>query len=105
MESTRTPRNPAMLFFGITGLILIAAYVNVVRPDTALYIAGFFILLLATLMCLGIYTLKNVRRAIMISSAVIIFLFLRIVDLRNPLYAVLLTASVIALEYVWKDHK
>lgn len=104
MELTHTTRNPALLFLGVTGLILIAAYINIVRPDTALYIAGFFILLLATLMCLGIYMLKNVRRTIMISSAVIVFLFLRIVGLRHPLYAVLLTASVIALEYVWKDH-
>ena len=105
MDHAHTPRNPVTLFFGITGLILLAEYVNVFPPATAITIVGFFVLLIATLMVLGIYALRNMRRVVMITMAIVIYLSLRFVGLRHPLYAVLLAASIVALEYVWKDNK
>ncbi len=105
MDHAHSPKNPLILFLGITGLILLAAYINIAPPDTAVNIIGFFTLLVATMLLLGIYAIRNIRRVIVITFAVVVYLCLRYVGLRHPLYAVLLTASIIALEYVWKDHK
>lgn len=103
MERLHRPRNPLLLFFGITGVIALAAFVNVVPPDSIAAILGFALLLAATIILLGLYTVKNVRHVLLFTIGLLTYLALQFFGLRHILYATLLVASVVALEFLWKD--
>jgi|GEM_PF-722723 len=105
MERHKVQRNPFILFTGLTGLIGIAAYVNIVSPDSLIALAGFFLLFIIAATSLLLYILQHTRHALLISAGTTIYLILRLLGLRQPLYAVLLLASIIALEYLWKDQE
>src|SRR3989344_9441651 len=102
MERLPKERNPLLLFLGITGIIGLSAYVNIVTPDSLFAIVGFFLLLGASLGLLGLYAFRRKRHAILLAVGMTLYLALRYLGLKHPLYAILLTASVIALEYLWK---
>ncbi len=105
MDRLHHARNPLILFFGITCLIALSAYVNVISPDSLVTIIGFFLLLGLSIGFLGFYALRKRRHALLLSFGVCLYLVLRFVGLKHPLYAVLLVASVIALEYLWKENQ
>jgi len=104
MERSHTSKNPITLFLGITGIILLAAYVNIALPDTGVTILGFFLLLVITIACLGMYITRNTRHVVVLTLGVTLYLGLRFIGLRHPIYGILLVASIVALEYVWKDN-
>lgn len=104
MDRKNHSRNPTTLFLGITGSIALAAYINITPPDTGVSLLGFFILLITTLLLLGMYFIGSLRHTIVLTFSVTLYLILRYIGLRHPLYPILLVASVIALEYVWKDN-
>lgn len=104
MERLHKERNPLLLFFGITGIIVLTAYINIVSPATIIHIAGFFLLLFLSLVLLSKYTFLNMRHAVLLAGGISLYLLLRYLGLRHPLYAVLLLASVIALEYLWREN-
>lgn len=91
------PRNPWWLVLGISGISLVAWFVNAYLPDTALRIAYFFIIFFATSFFLSQFLLNNMRRAVLVSLGLSIFLLLRLLGLREPLYGVLLLSSLISL--------
>lgn len=103
MERQKKQRNPFMLFTGLTGLIGLSAYVNIVPPDSFMSLTGFFLLFIIAVTALLFYVMQHMRHAMLISAGMTIYLILRLLGLRQPLYAVLLLASIIALEYLWKD--
>lgn len=104
MDRSHASKNPVTLFFGITGLILLAAYVNISPPSTGLHILGFFVLFITTLFLLGKYTISNIRHVIVITCGSTLYLILRLIGLHHPLYGILLILSIVALEYLWKDN-
>lgn len=104
MERFHKSRNPLLLFLGVTGLILLTAFINIVPPYSIGAIAVFAIIFTATLILLGLYAIRRVRHVLMLTFGIIIYLVLRYLGLRHPLYAVLLAASIAALEYLWKDN-
>lgn len=104
MERQKEARSPLILFIGVTTLIITAAYINVFPPDSLMVLLGFFALLMVTSTALGIYLFPHKRHAILISSGLAVYLVLRLIGLRHPLYTLLLVASVIALEYLWKEN-
>lgn len=105
MEKNRPSRNPITAFLGVTGIVALAAYVNILPPDTGIALLGFFALCIMTLFFLGMYIIGNLRHTIVLTCSIMLYLILRYMGLRHPLYPILLVASVIALEYVWKDHE
>lgn len=92
-----------LLFIGLSTLIITTAYVNVTPPDSLISFFGFFTLVGLTFTTLGLYLFHHARHAILLTGGIIVFLLLRLIGLRHPMYTGLLIASVIALEYLWKD--
>ena len=103
MERIKAPRNPLLLFLGITGIILLSSLVNIFPPDTVYSLAAFFALLIISAYFLGMYTFRRRRHAFLLVLAVTMFFGLRLVGLKHGLYTILLIASILALEYLWKD--
>ncbi len=103
MDRKKPPRNPMQLFLGCTGLFALAAYVNIFPPDSAVTVVTFFILLVVTLVLLGLYVFRRYRIALVVALAVAVYLMLRLLGLRHPLYALLLAASVFAIEYLFRQ--
>jgi len=103
MERLHKPRNPLLLFFGVTGIIALMAFINIVPPDSVAAMLVFALLLATTITLLGLYTVKNVRHVLLFTLGVLIYLALQFFGLRHVLYAILLVASIVALEYLWKD--
>lgn len=104
MERLHRPRNPLLLFFGMTGIIALTAFINIVPPDTMAAIIALVLLLATTIILLGLYAIKNLRHILLFTFGILIYLALQFFGLRNLLYAVLLVASLVALEYLWKDN-
>lgn len=71
---------------------------NAFPPDSLSRILEFFLIILATSFVLSVFLLNNVRRALLISFGLIILLTLRALGLRDPLYPILLLASLVSLE-------
>ncbi len=103
MERLKKERNPLILFLGLTGLIVMSAYVNIFPPDSLTHILIFLVILAVSLGLLCSYVFRKTRHTVLITLGVMLYLVLRYFGLRHPLYAVLLFASIIALEYLWKD--
>lgn len=103
MERMATQRNPLMLFFGISGIFLLVSFINIVAPDTLYSLAAFFTLIMLSAYFLGKYAFRRRRHALLLALAVGLFFALRLAGLKHGLYTVLLAASIVALEYLWKD--
>lgn len=104
MERHKANRNPIYLFFGISGCIALSAYVNAFSPDSPLLLFGFFSLLTISFGFIGAYSFIRAHHAILLSIGVSLYLFLRFLGLRQPIYIILLVASIIAIEYLWKEN-
>ena len=104
MDRQKKERMPIVLFIGVTVLIVTAAYVNVIGPDSLISVLGFFALLSIASMLLGIYVFPHTRHALFLTAGIIVLLVLRFIGLRHPLYIMLLIASIIAMEYLWRDN-
>lgn len=103
MEHGKQPRNTVHLFWGVAGIFILAAYVNIFPPEQFAYVVSFFILLFVTLVFFGLYVFRQFRRSAIIAGGAVLYLFLRYFGLRHGLYAILLVLSVLAVEYLWKS--
>lgn len=103
MERLRKTRNPLLLFIGVTGLITLTAFINIVPPDSITAMLIFAFLFIATLVLLGLYTIRSLRHVLILTFGITLYLILRFFGLRHPLYAVLLAASIAALEFLLRD--
>lgn len=104
MERLPKARNPLLLLAGLTGSIVLSAYINIVPPDSPLVLIGFFVLVAFSIGSLCSYLFKNMRHAMLIAGGVSVYLVLQLLGLRHPIYAVLLVASIVALEFLWRDN-
>lgn len=104
MERHKRERNPIFLFLGASSIIVLSAYVNAFSPDTPVILTGFFLLLTVSIGFIGAYFFRRRRHAILLAVGVSLYLFLRYLSLRQPFYLILLIASIIALEYLWKEN-
>ena len=103
MERIRKSKNPLHLFFAVSALILLSAFVNVMPPSSYVSIGIFFFLLAAATMLFSLYIGGSVRRSLVVAGSVVLYFLLRMLGLKHPLYFLLMIACVIALEYLWKD--
>ena len=104
MDHLHHTKNPLYLFLGCTGVFILAAYVNIFPPDQLVYVGTFFILLLLTLTLLILYVGRDIRRSIVISGGIVLYLLLRYFGLRHPLYLILLIAATFAVDYISRVH-
>lgn len=94
----RQPRNSWWLFIGLIGTSVLGWFTNTFAPQTIVIRILFFFIVLATVTSLSLYLLNNVRRSLWMGLGITGFLLLRYLGLREPLYVVLLIASLISLE-------
>ncbi len=94
----QTPRNSWWLFIGIIGVSALGWFINSFSPDTIIIRGIFFAIIFATITSLSLYTLNNVRRSLLIGLGIPAFFLLRYLGLREPIYLILLIASLASLE-------
>lgn len=103
MDRHKHSRNPLLLFWGLTGFFLLAAYINVFVPNALPPLILFFLILYLSLYLVTFYLIPHTRHALLITTGVVLYLGLRFLELRQPVYVLLLIASLVALEYLWKE--
>jgi hypothetical protein len=74
-------------------------YVNVFAPDSGIKIIIFFSIIFAIIFSTALFLLNNVRRGVLCGIGAVIFLLLRILGLRDPIYPVFLIAALISLDW------
>ncbi len=98
----RAPRNTYLLITAISGFIALAALVNITPPDSVWVISLFVLLFSVSSGLLTQYLFRRPRQSLLVSCGIAVFLTIRTFGLKNPLYTVLLAATVIAVEIYWK---
>lgn len=96
-------RNPWWLVYSILGISILGWLTNAFAPDQRLIFILFFFIIFFTCLSLCLYLFNNVRRSVLLSLGIIAFLLLRFLQLRHPLYLVLLLASLISLELYFQN--
>lgn len=90
--------NVAWLLLAITGVSAVGWMMHSVYPDSPVTISFFFVLIAITVFS-GLYYLTNdTRRSILLCCGVLIFLFLRLIGLRDTYYVALLGGCIFSLE-------
>ncbi len=87
-----------LLILGISGVSLLGWFVNTYTPDSLFRLVLFFLIIAATVFFTSLFFLKIVRRAALVTLGVGIWLFLRLLGLREIWYLLLLIPCLISLE-------
>lgn len=95
-------RNSWFLLFGLIGLSGLGWYVNNVAPNSFQALLIFFVTFFLSSSLILLYFLNNVRRGLLLSVGIVTYLLLRLLNLREPLYVLLLIASLASLELYFK---
>lgn len=99
--STQNTRRAWWLIAGIAGASSIGFLIHTFPPTGIPQIIAFFALTLVTLYFILRFIVANNRWAILASAGISIFLILRMFQLREPLYLILLAAALVSLELVF----
>lgn len=92
-------RNVTHLFLFLVSASGLGWFINSFPPETLWQFAAFYLLLGSSLFFLFHFILVHTRRAFLISLSTIIFLLLRALNLRHPLYLVFLVICLLSIEY------
>lgn len=92
------PRNPFWLFAGIVGLSLLGWFTHTFAPNSLLLLLFFFVIVGCITFALAYFIINNVRRAFLVALFCSGTLLLRFLNLRSPMYFLLLLASLVSLE-------
>lgn len=95
---SRQPRNLTWILVAIVFLSFLAGLVNSVAPNSILILSGFFLLVGLIAFFTSLFILNNVRRSILISLGLVLFLILRYLGLHELTYIILLVACLTSLE-------
>ncbi len=87
-----------LLFAAVFSVTGIAWMINAFTPYRPQYIASFFLLFFTAVFSLVRFFLVRTRVALLVSLGCTGFLLLRYLHLREPVYVVLLLASLVSLE-------
>lgn len=80
----------------------LAWLVNTYPPQQLAHRIIFFLIVFLSVFFLFFYLLKRLRWALLISTGIATFLWLRLMNLHEPLYVVLLIASLVSLEVFFR---
>ena len=90
------------LIWGISGLSVLGWFVNTYQPNSFIHMLLFFAILSVTVFFSSLFLLKIVRRAILVTLGVVIWLLLRFLGLRDWYYPVLLIPVLVSLEMLFQ---
>lgn len=90
------------LIVGISLLCILGWFVNTFRPTSPLLFLIFFTIVAATTFTLSLFMIKIVRRALLVTLGVVIWLLLRLLGLRDFYYPLLLVPLLISLEILFQ---
>lgn len=85
---------------GVSGISILGYFIHSFTPDTPLLISLFFAIIAMTTFGWMFFIIPVKRVAILTTIFVFLFLFLRLINLRHPLYVVLLAVFFISLEVI-----
>ncbi len=91
------------LIVGITGLSVLGWFVNSQSPDSVGMIALFFLIIAVTLYFFSVFVLHRARSAALVTFGIVIWLFLRLIGLREWYYPLLLIPILISLEVLLRN--
>jgi hypothetical protein len=97
----RPKRNILWLIFGICGLSLLGWFVNTFQPENIQLLILFFIIIGITVFFTSLFLFKIVRRAILVTLGIVVWLALRLFGLRELWYPLLLIPCLISLEILF----
>lgn len=95
-------RNIWYLFLGIWAVSGLAWFVNTFPPTSPTNLIIFFLLVFFSGLFLSQFVLKKFRLSVLLSTGLTIFLLLRLLDLRQPIYPALLFACLLSLELYYR---
>ncbi len=95
-------RNISWLFIAIAAVSALGWLIRTYPPSPWYRIILFFILVFIAVFFLFRFVLNNVRRATLIGNGAVLVLFLRLLDLRELTYILLLAALLLSLELYLK---
>ena len=99
----RPKRNIRELITGVCGLSLLGWFINTFTPDSLLLLTFFFLIIGATTFFFSLFLLKIVRRAVLVTLGVLMWLLLRLLGLREYYYPLLLIPVLISLEVLFRN--
>ena len=102
MRVVHEPRNISWIFFAIIGICVLAWFIHTFAPINIFVILLFFVLVFITSFLLLLYLLNNVRRALLVTIGITVFLFLRMLGLHDWWYVILLLGSLASLELLFR---
>lgn len=105
MQVIYTQRNITHLLLFLIFMSVLGWFINSFPPETLWQFAAFYLLFGCALFFLFQFILVNARRAFLFSFSILVFLFLRALNLRHPLYLVLLVICQISIEYSLSHQK
>lgn len=91
-------RNINYLIFSVVGLCALASFISIVPPDTIAIQGIFYAVLGIILFCLSMFVFASKQEAIIITIGGIVYFLLRFLNLRHPLYLILLIACCISIQ-------
>ncbi len=98
----RQKRNILWLILGISGFSVLGWFANTFRPENMVLLILFFAIMTATTFFSSLFLLKIVRRAVLVTLGVIVWLSLRLLGLREFWYPLLLIPCLISLEILFQ---
>jgi FtsH-binding integral membrane protein len=90
-------RNINYLIFTIVGLCGIAWFMNGVSPEAPWGQLFFYVFLGIISFCLGMYILASKKEALLVAIGAIVYFLLRSLNLRHPIYLILLIAVLYSI--------
>lgn len=93
-----TEHNISWILICVAAISVLGWYTNTYTPDSVVKMGLFLVLIYSIVFFFVLFVLNNVRRAILSSSGVVIFLALRYLGLREIYFPLLLIAILILID-------
>lgn len=98
----RPKRNMLWLILGMCGLSVLGWFSNTFPPENMLLLILFFVIITATTFFSSLFLFKIVRRSLLVTIGVAVWLGLRLLGLRELWYPLLLIPCLISLEILFQ---
>lgn len=90
------------LIIGISGVCILGWFVNTFPPENIFRLVLFFLIIAATVFSSSLFVFKIVRRAVLVTIGIVVWLLLRLLGLRELWYPLLLLPCLISLEILFQ---
>jgi hypothetical protein len=94
--------NILWLIVGVCGVSVLGWFVNTFPPENILFLVLFFVIIATTVFFSSLFIFKIVRRAVLVTLGVVVWLTLRLLGLRELWYPLLLIPCLISLEILFQ---